>query len=517
MLLPGSSSSPSFFYYCASYAGFASTGGTLSGFTVSWGSGSTAISQTFPSVSVPPPPSGFTGCGATAVDSVTPVTPVNGVLEFECTGGGGPYPAFAVSVAGDYTPTFTLPQYYVGLSITPIGDTVSNCAMPASGYPLPTPITSGTQVALTSSAAAGGYYYCVNYASVPADGGTLPSLTVSWSSGSTVLSQMIPPVPVPAKTTAVSVVRGSDNLLYYATLAGNWSGWQPLGGSTAGPAVFCSGGGGSLYLAVRSSDNFSIYLKTYSNGAWSPWTILGGGNNADPACALMNGTLYLLVRGLDYGPWLNSLDVVSGSWSGWKPLDGTLLSSPTLAASPSLNRLDVVLEGSGNVYHKAFINGLWSQTWEPLNGTASDTPAVSSDGLTLHLVVRGGDGNIYYNTLNFTTNLWSGWVPLMGTTNIRPSLATDSSGTVHLFVVGVDGKIYDKSLAPGGTWPTNWDIAGGPASNPVAITTQGPNIAIMVGNPNGQIWYNTLVGSVWQKWTMLEGSTALAPALSSVS
>jgi hypothetical protein len=37
MLLPGTHSSPSFFYYCASYASVASTGATLSAFTISWG------------------------------------------------------------------------------------------------------------------------------------------------------------------------------------------------------------------------------------------------------------------------------------------------------------------------------------------------------------------------------------------------------------------------------------------------------------------------------------------------
>ena len=152
MHLSGSSISPSFFYYCASYASVASTGGTLSGFTISWGSGSTIFSQTFPSVTVPPqpPPSGPGGCGTTALDSVTSVTPITGVLEFECIGGSGPYPAFAVSVAGDYTPTFTLPQYVVGLSITSIADSISTCTNAQ-----PTTITSSTQVYLAANPASG--------------------------------------------------------------------------------------------------------------------------------------------------------------------------------------------------------------------------------------------------------------------------------------------------------------------------------------------------------------------------
>ncbi len=40
MRLSGSSSSPSFFYYCASYANVGPTGATLSSFTISWESGS---------------------------------------------------------------------------------------------------------------------------------------------------------------------------------------------------------------------------------------------------------------------------------------------------------------------------------------------------------------------------------------------------------------------------------------------------------------------------------------------
>ena len=523
MQLSGSDSSPSLYYYCASYANVGSNGATLITFTISWRSGSTLFTETFPSVRVPPqpPPSGFGGCGSASLDSVTPATPVNGVLEFDCVDSAGPYPAFSVSVAGYYTPTFTLPQYYAGLSITSIADTVSNCTVLSSGNPALTPLTNGTQAYLNSNPSSGGYYYCANYADVPGSGGTVQGFTVSWSSGSTlILAQTIPTVTVPAKTSAVSVVRGIDNGLYYSTLAGSWSGWKSLGGTTAGPAVFCSGGGANLYMSLRSSDNSSIYLRSYSNGAWSAWMNLPGGTTTEPACAVMNGTLHLLVRGLDYGLYYDSLNLGSGIWSGWKPLNGTLLSSPALAASPGLNRLDVVVQGaSGAISHRALINGVWSQSWDPApaGGSTADIPAISSDGLSLHLVVRGADNGLWYSALNFTTSVWSSWVSLGGTTGVKPSLATDSTGAVHLFVVGVYGRIFDKTLAPGGVWSTSWDDTGGTTSNPVAVSAQGTNIDIMVSGTNGGIWYNTLAGSVWQKWTSLEGSTSLPPALSTIS
>ena len=466
-----------------------------------------------------------------------PVTAGSGTVLFGCnartgwppTGlscpGGCPsaYPVFNVSQTADYTAIFKLPQYYAGLFIAG----TSGCS-PPSAVGAPTQLTNGTKIQLSgSSSSPSFFYYCASYESVASTGATLSSFTISWGSGSTVFSQTFPSVivppgspPPPPKTSALSVVRGIDDGLYYSTLAGSWSGWQSLGGGSAGPAVFCSGSGGSVYLAVRGSDNVSIYIRSYSNGAWSAWTSPGGGATAEPACASMNGTLHLLVRGVDYGLWYNSLDEVSGIWSGWLSLNGTLLSSPALAASPSLSRLDVVVQGaSGAIWHKALINGVWSQSWDPppAGGSTADIPAISSDGLSLHLVVRGADNGLWYSALNFTTSTWSSWVSLGGTTGVRPSLATDSSGTVHLFVVGADGRIFDKSLAIGGVWSTSWDDTGGTTSNPVAVSTQGANIAIMVSGTNGGIWYNTLAGSVWQAWTSLGGSTSLAPALSTIS
>jgi hypothetical protein len=232
----------------------------------------------------------------------------------------------------------------------------------------------------------------------------------------------------------------------------------------------------------------------------------------------MNGTLYLLVRGVDYSLYYDKLDVVSGVWSGWKSLNGTLLSPPGLATSPNLNRLDVVVQGaSGTIYHRALINGIW-QAWEaPAGGITADIPAVSSDGRSLRVVVRGGDNGVYYNALNFSFGRWfPNWVSLSGTTGFAPSLVTDSSGTVHLFVVGAYGRIYDRSLA-GGIWSSSWDDTGGNTNNPVALITQGSNISIIASGTGGGVWYDTLAGTVWGTWTSLGGSTALPPALSTVS
>jgi hypothetical protein len=188
------------------------------------------------------------GCATTSVDS--PVTAVKGVLEFDCVG-GGPYPAFAVLNAGYYTPTFTLPQYYTGLSITPIADFVSNCGNPTPGYPLPMAITSGTQVYLTNHTDSGGYYYCPSYTNVPMSGGTLPSFTVSWGQATTILAQTVPSVTVPASNDPP--VSGSFNFHgVTVTLSGSLS-------------VSSSGVSGTISVtATNSSTGAALFSKSYS-------------------------------------------------------------------------------------------------------------------------------------------------------------------------------------------------------------------------------------------------------------
>lgn len=463
-------------------------------------------------------------------------TPASGTILFGCSSrsgwpptslscpGGCPraFPAFNVTQTANYTAVFRLSQYYTGLFVA----STNGCSPPTSSGS-PQQLSSGTKIQLSGSGSSAGLYdYCATYA-VTSTGTALSGFTISWRSGSTVFSQTFPSVMVPpqppqppqAPPTAMSVVRGSDSNLYYATFAGSWSGWHAVGGtSTSGAPVLCSGGSESLYLAARGSDNVSISIKSYSNGSWSDLPGPGGSTNAQPACASMNGTLHLLARGVTGPLYYNSLNESSHVWSGWQGLGGSLYSPPVVAASPSLNRLDVVLEGaSGTIWHMAFTNKAWSGQYDSPQGSTIDTPAITSDGRTLHLVVRGVFGEIYYNALNFTSNQWSSWLDLSGTTTVTPSLATDSSGTVHLLVVGTDGTIYHKSQPRGGVWSSSWDSPSGTTIGPIAVTAQGSSILIMVISTTGAIFYNVLTASTWLGWTLLGGSTALEPALTSIS
>ena len=311
-----------------------------------------------------------------------------------------------------------------------------------------------------------------------------------------------------------SVVRGVDNGIYLSSFSSGWSSWGSLSGETAAPPVLCSSTLGGFDLIVRGSDNASIWHRSYSNGVWSAWDSPGGATHDQPTCAFQGGLLRVVVRGTDNGLWYNSRNDTSGTWGTWQSLGGYATGPPVLGASPAGWRLDLMVQGNGNtIWHKSFLNGVWSALWDTPSGSTLSTPAAASDGQMLHVVVRGADNGAWYNSLNFTSGLWSDWSSLGGATPTAPSLTVDASGTVHLVVAGLNSGIYHKMKTAAGVWSPNWDSPGGSTNNAIALEAPGTTLQIMVQGLDGGLWYNSLAGSSWTGWTGLGGTTLSTPSL----
>src|SRR5437016_11569338 len=95
--------------------------------------------------------------------------------------------------------------------------------------------------------------------------------------------------------TLVSVVKGTDNNLYYNTFAGGWGGtWQALYGQTPSPPSLCASGGTTTELVIRGTDN-GIYHKTFSGSTFSAtWDRNPNGvTSMQPVCAVLGTTLYV--------------------------------------------------------------------------------------------------------------------------------------------------------------------------------------------------------------------------------
>lgn len=314
----------------------------------------------------------------------------------------------------------------------------------------------------------------------------------------------------------LAAVRGSDGNVYWSTFNIAWSNWLFLNGNTLSSPALCSSGPGSVEVVVRGSDN-AIYHKSFSNGVWaSSWDGPGGGTSDQPACAVLNGVLYVVVRGNDDSLYVSSRTVPSGSWSPWVGLAGWTGSAPTLVASADAARLDLVVRGADQqIYHKAFVSGAWSPSWDSLGGSTSDVPATTSVGGLLHVLVRGTDNSIYYNSLSFSTSTLSGWISLSGWTPSPPALQVDASGTIHLVVRGANNGIYHKEKTTSGSWSVNWDSPGGSTLSTPGTSVLGTNLYLVVRGGDQVIYNNSLntSTSVWSTWTSLGGTTMTAPSV----
>lgn len=138
--------------------------------------GATSVTQQFPSVTVPPNPSGgnvFANCSTLHL-STTP-TPVSGFLQFDC--GSVAAPAITISSSSTScpssctaTPTFTLPAPYNQLNV--FAGACTNTSVPSNI------LASGTAVQFGSGTT---WVYCASYNNVAVSGGTLPTFSVTWS------------------------------------------------------------------------------------------------------------------------------------------------------------------------------------------------------------------------------------------------------------------------------------------------------------------------------------------------
>jgi len=215
----------------------------------------------------------------------------------------------------------------------------------------------------------------------------------------------------------------------------------------------------------------------------------------------------------------------NGAWGPWSPLAGQTPSSPALCASGT-NTAELLVRGTDNaVYHKKFTSGSpgsFSATWDKNpTGVTIDQPVCAVIGTTLHVVVRGSGGQIFYTTFDLTAGTWlaTGWTNLQGSSASTPALAaTPASSRLDLVVRGTDNQIYHKAFTAG-AWAAAWDTSN---RSPVpdktvatpAIVSDGTQLHIVVVGTEENLWYGTLsFAGAWSTYTSLVGATPVAPTL----
>jgi hypothetical protein len=213
----------------------------------------------------------------------------------------------------------------------------------------------------------------------------------------------------------VTIVRGSDNSIYYKSCLSGCSYVKLSGRTFDSPSAVLVGG--KLYIAVRGADNKSIYFgRVEKIGSSSVvWQRVSGSTPSRPALATDGSKIYLVVRGGDNGIYVNVYDLYSGSWGGWKRLSGSTVKGPAAVYMGGKLHLVVVGADGKSIYYGQVdpgqltgSSGYIAVSWSKLSGSTDAEPSLATDGSRLYLVVKGygSVGAVYVNTW---AGSWSGW------------------------------------------------------------------------------------------------------------
>lgn len=111
------------------------------------------------------------------------------------------------------------------------------------------------------------------------------------------------------------------------------------------------------------------------------------------------------------------------------------------------------------------------------------------------------------------TGTWSGWsaVPGGGQTGSQPAAVVDSTGTLHLYIQGVDNGLWVKQKT-GGSWSGWSQVPGGGSLDGPAAVLDGTQVRLVVRGLDNRIWTTLTGGPQAAQWETLGGQTVNAPA-----
>ncbi|MFE9425761.1 hypothetical protein ACFYNO_22655 [Kitasatospora sp. NPDC006697] len=228
-------------------------------------------------------------------------------------------------------------------------------------------------------------------------------------------------------------VRGADNALWVDSyLNGTWGSWTSLGGTLSDSPTAASIGQDRIDVFVRGTDG-AVFQKTYQQAPGTPnanqsccpaywpsvswtssWTdLLGPATTSSPntivgaptAVASLN-RVDLFARGADNALWQKSY--VSGVWSNWTSLGGTLNSAP-VAASGGPGQIDVFATKSDNTVSTLgwTAAGGWASSWSSVGTqTVTGTPSAAEVGSRANVYARGTDNTLWQAYRSGSSWVW---------------------------------------------------------------------------------------------------------------
>lgn len=237
-----------------------------------------------------------------------------------------------------------------------------------------------------------------------------------------------------------------------------------------------------------------------------------------------DGLVSVFVRGLDNAVWMRRgdmpADLADATWSDWQRIGGATTSAPA-AISTDGQSMDLFVRGEDNalwtrhnVYYLYPNN--WG-SWTRLGGSVTSAPAVTfGSGGIADVFVRGADGAVW--VCAFNGSYCSAWSTLGGRVTGAPAVATNpDTGVVDVVVRGTDDRVWTCEYD--GFSCSSWMSPGGVVTaSPSAVhdtfwgTLSGP-FSVYVRGQDGAVWRRMRVGADWtDDWITHGGHIASPPA-----
>ena len=279
---------------------------------------------------------------------------------------------------------------------------------------------------------------------VPAHGTALLKLTGADALPGTNLGQQA--------TASPAVVRDGDSLTTFlrgphGSLVQRVDGrTRDLGGPAKGgilgqPAAYASAGG-RVDVFVRGTDS-QVYRRVYDGGRWGAWQSLGGRVADAPSVAFTDPAHWTL-----FATGMDGQVVQRGPSTGWSSLGapgGRAVYGRPSAAVDAQGRVQVAVRSAADdVWTRTRdVSGEWSP-WASLGGTVSGSPTLVAVGDAVVLYARAADYTLWQQ--RYENGAWQGWTKQLA----FPSGAFDgalgavagSGGSVDAVFRGVDGYVH---------------------------------------------------------------------------
>jgi hypothetical protein len=259
-----------------------------------------------------------------------------------------------------------------------------------------------------------------------------------------------------------------------------------------------------LDVFIRGTTDDGLWHRDYAGGQWSGWEPRGGSYSSAPS-AVSRSTSRIDVAIRDAA----DAHVARQFWngSGWfsDDLGGTVTSAPALS-SWSSNRLDVFVRGlADHLYHRAFDGTNWS-AWEDLTSllgvTISSAPSAVSWGAgRIDMVARASDGRVYHVYWENSSGWQSDYIEGVKIAS-APAISSWGPGRLDVFGQRSSDSHLVHTYYNGSIWMNPWEnvsaITGNPITSSPSAVSWGPGRIDVVARAAGdRIEHIYWSGSAW--------------------